>query len=186
MLSKEKMIELYKTMWLIRQHEKTAGDLKNKGKILGSMHLYIGQEAIATGACAALKKDDYIMGTHRTHGHFLAKGASVYKMAGELCGRVTGNCRGKAGHMLVGDASVKALGGCGIVGGGVPVALGYAMAFQTLGTKQVAVAFMGDGATHEGSVHESMNMAAINNYPIIFLCENNYYGISYPIKNMIG
>lgn len=184
MLTKDKMIDFYKTMWLIRQHESTVEDLKMKNKILGSMHLYLGQEAVATGVCSALEKDDYIMSTHRAHGHFLAKGASIDKMAGELCGRVTGNCRGKAGHMLVGDASVGALGGCGIVGAGVPIAVGYAMAFQTMGTKRVAVAFLGDGAMHEGSVHEAMNMASIHNYPVVFICENNLFGLSYPINNI--
>jgi len=179
-LSQEKMIDMYRKMWLGRYHELRVEEMKTKGQILGSMHLAIGQEAVAVGTCAALNDDDYTMHTHREHQQLIAKGADIKKMAGDMCGKVTGCCRGKGGHMMLFDKDVNALGACGIVGGGVPVAVGYAMAFKTLGTKQVALAFFGDGAANEGSVHEAMNFAAVKKYPVVFLCENNRWGLTVP------
>ena len=179
-LSSEKLVEMYRKMWLARHHDVLVEEMKAKGQILGSMHLATGQEAVSVGACAALNDDDYIMGTHRDHQQLIAKGADIGKMAGDMMGKVTGCGRGKCGHMLLFDKDVHALGACGIVGGGVPVAVGYAMAFKVLGTKQVALPFFGDGAANEGSVHEAMNFAAVRKYPVVFLCENNRWGLTCP------
>lgn len=178
MLSNEKMLDMYKKMWLARYHDTKVSDWKLKGKIKGSMHIMLGQEAIGIGACAALEKDDYIMSTHRCHGHFIGKGANLEKMAAEMCGKVTGYNRGKGGHMLIAEKEIGALGGCGIVGGGVPVAVGYAMAFKLIDTKQIALTFFGDGASNTGSVHETMNFACVRKYPVVFFCENNGYGLT--------
>jgi|GEM_PF-4022804 len=164
-LSREKLVDMYRKMWLARHHDVWVEDMKTKGQIMGSMHLATGQEAVSVGACAPLNDDDYTMHTHREHQQLIAKGADIGKMAGDMLGKVTGCARGKGGHMLLFDKDVHALGACGIVGGGVPVAVGYAMAFKVLGTKQVALTFFGDGAANEGSVHEAMNFAAVRNVP---------------------
>lgn len=179
-LSKEKMVDMYRKLWLARHHDTLCEDWKTKGKIMGSMHVAIGQEAVAVGACAALEDDDYITGTHREHAQLIAKGADIRKMAGDMLGKVTGCARGKAGHMLLFDRKVHALGGCGIVGGGVPVAVGYGMALKKLGTKNVSLSFFGDGAFNQGSVHEAINFASVQKFPVIFLCENNRWGLTCP------
>ncbi|MFA0888426.1 MAG: thiamine pyrophosphate-dependent dehydrogenase E1 component subunit alpha [Synergistales bacterium] len=177
-LPEEKLIEMYRKLWLARNHELLAEEWKLNGRIQGSVHLATGQEAVAVGACSALEVDDYIMGTHREHAQMIAKGVNIRRMAAEMLGKATGMNQGKAGHMLFSDKSVNALGGCGIVGGGTAVAVGYAMAFKVLGTRQVSLVFFGDGAFNTGAVHEAINFASVRKYPVIFLCENNRWGLT--------
>lgn len=175
METNEEMVKVYRKLWLSRHHDLLVEDWKLKGKILGSMQTTVGQEAIGIGAGAALKKDDFIMSTHRNRSHMIGKGADIYKMAAEILGKRTGCARGKAGQMLLVDKDVGALGGCGIVGGGTTVALGYAMGFKIQKTNRVALTYFGEGASSEGSTHEAMNFASARKYPVIFLCENNGY-----------
>lgn len=182
MLSKEKLLDMFKKMCLIRNHEELVQNWKLEGKIHGSMHIMRGQEAVAVGACAALQDTDYITSTHRGHGHFIAKGTDIQKLANEMCGRVSGYNRGKGGHMLIADREVFALGGCGIVAGALAVATGYAMAFKLKKTGQIALAFFGDGATGTGAFHETLNFASVRQYPVVFVCENNRYALSCPAE----
>jgi acetoin:2,6-dichlorophenolindophenol oxidoreductase subunit alpha len=178
-LSKETLLSLYERMLLIRRFEERVSDLFAKGKLPGFVHLYIGQEAVATGACSVLRKDDFITSTHRGHGHTIAKGGDVSKMMAELYGKVTGYCKGKGGSMHITDMSIGMLGANGIVSGGVPIAVGAAYgAAKIRKTDQVALAFFGDGATNEGGFAEAMNMASAWKLPVIFVCENNLYGVS--------
>lgn len=175
-LEKEKLLDIYTRMVKIRQFEEKAGTLFAQGQLAGFLHLYVGEEAVGAGVCAALHDDDYIVSTHRGHGHLIAKGGDVKKIMAELFGKITGYCKGKGGSMHVADFSKGMLGACGIVGGGIPIAVGAALSSKIQGTRQVAVAFFGDGASNEGSFHESINFAAAQNLPVIFLVENNGYG----------
>lgn len=152
------------------------------GEIPGFVHLYIGEEAIATGVCANLTEDDYIASTHRGHGHCIAKGADVNKMMAELFGRRTGYCKGKGGSMHIADFSIGMLGANGVVGGSLPIAAGAALAISMLDQKRVTVAFFGDGASNRGTFHESANLASVWKLPVIFLCENNQYASTTPYK----
>ena len=170
--------QLYRTMVRIRRFEEKLIDLKARGAIPGVLHLYIGEEATATGVCAALRTDDFITSTHRGHGHCIAKGGDLSKMIAELFGRSTGYCCGKGGSMHIADASIGILGANGIVGAGIPIAGGAGLSIQLRGTGQVVACFFGDGGANQGSFHESLNLAALWKLPVIFVCENNQYAIS--------
>jgi TPP-dependent pyruvate/acetoin dehydrogenase alpha subunit len=166
------------TMWRIRRFEEAVDDLFGRGLMHGTMHLSIGQEAAATGACLALRQDDLITSTHRGHGHCIAKGARLDRMMAELLAKETGYCRGRGGSMHIADVATGNLGANGIVGGGIPIAAGAALAQRMQGTDRVVVSFFGDGATNEGAFHEGLNLAAVWDLPVVFLCENNRYGMS--------
>lgn len=177
-LSKDALLALYRTMLRIRRFEERVEYLYARGKLPGFVHLYIGEEAVATGVCSVLQRDDFITSTHRGHGHTIAKGGDVAKMMAELHGRITGYCRGKGGSMHITDMSIGMLGANGIVAGGPPIAVGAAYgAAKIRHTDQVAVAFFGDGATNEGPFAEACNMASAWKLPVIFVCENNCYGV---------
>lgn len=173
------LVGLYERMLLIRRFEERISELFRKNKLPGFVHLYIGQEAVAVGICSALRDDDYITSTHRGHGHVIAKGGKVTRMMAELYGRATGYCKGKGGSMHITDMDIGMLGANGIVSGGLPIAVGAAYGAARLRkTDQVAAGFFGDGALNEGPFHEAMNMAAAWKLPVIFVCENNLYGVS--------
>ncbi len=169
---------MYRTMKKIREFETKAAELFAEGRIPGFVHLYIGEEAVATGVSANLKDSDYITSTHRGHGHIIAKGGDLKYMFAELFGRVTGYCKGKGGSMHIADADKGILGANGIVGAGHNIAVGAGLSSKYRGTDQVCVCFFGDGSTNQGTFHESLNMASIWKLPVIFVCENNLYGIS--------
>jgi pyruvate dehydrogenase E1 component alpha subunit len=175
---KEFKTQLYRTMLRIRRFEETLIDLKARGLIPGVLHLYIGEEATATGTCAALRRDDYITSTHRGHGHCIAKGGDISRMLAELYGRSSGYCRGKGGSMHIADINLGILGANGIVSGGIPIASGAALSVKMRGTEQVVVCFFGDGAANQGAFHESLNMASLWKLPVVYVCENNQYAIS--------
>jgi pyruvate dehydrogenase E1 component alpha subunit len=162
-------------MLRIRRFEETVEQLFLAGELPGFVHLCIGQEATAAGACAALDAADYITSTHRGHGHTLAKGATMARMMAELFGKATGVCQGRGGSMHIADFGVGMLGANGIVAGGLSLAVGAAMSIRLLGGSQVALAFFGDGAANRGPFHESLNWAAVYRLPVIFLCEHNQY-----------
>jgi TPP-dependent pyruvate/acetoin dehydrogenase alpha subunit len=174
------MLDLYRTMLTIRRFEERCNFLYMQGRIPSTLHLYIGQEAVATGVCANLRPDDYVTSTHRPHGHAIAKGVTLRSIMAELYGKVTGCCKGKGGSMHVGDVRVGMLPAIAIVGGGIPIAAGLALAAKRLGTGRVAVSFFGEGASNEGAFHEGVNMAALWELPVIFVCENNLYAASTP------
>jgi acetoin:2,6-dichlorophenolindophenol oxidoreductase subunit alpha len=181
-LGKEKLTEFYRTMLTIRRFEESAAKDFAETSIPGLVHSYIGQEACATGVCAALRIDDKIVSTHRGHGHCIAKGADINRMMAEIYGRSTGFCEGKGGSMHIADFSVGMLGANGIVGGGFGIASGAALAGKLEGTDRVAVVFFGDGASQEGTFHENMNLAAVWKLPLIFACENNLWGSTVPAE----
>lgn len=170
---KAELLELYKGMYLIRQVELRLSRLFADGEVPGFIHLSIGQEAIATGVGSVLRADDTLASTHRGHGHALAKGVDLGRFFMELMAREEGMCRGRGGSMHVADLSIGMLGANAIVGASIPIALGSALAHQVRGVDAVAVAFFGDGAMAEGTLHESLNMAALWNLPLLFVCENN-------------
>ncbi|MFN8633511.1 MAG: thiamine pyrophosphate-dependent dehydrogenase E1 component subunit alpha [Chloroflexota bacterium] len=180
-----RQIELLRTMQRIRRFEERAEELYLGGELPGFIHLSIGQEACAAGACLALRRDDYITSTHRGHGHCLAKGAPMDRMMAELYAKVTGSCKGKGGSMHIADFSVGMLGANGVVGGGANLAVGAAIAARLRGTDQIAVCFFGDGASNRGPVHEAMNLAAVWNLPVIFFCENNQYASTTSVKTVM-
>ena len=169
---------MYRTMKRIREFETKAAELFAEGRIPGFVHLYIGEEAVATGVCANLKDSDYITSTHRGHGHIIAKGGDLKYMFAELFGRETGYCKGKGGSMHIADADRGILGANGIVGAGHNIAVGAGLSAKYRDTDQVCVCFFGDGSTNQGTFHEALNMASIWKLPVIFVCENNLYGIS--------
>jgi TPP-dependent pyruvate/acetoin dehydrogenase alpha subunit len=177
---------LYRHLLLLRHFEEQVRELRQSGAMQGSIHLYVGQEAVATGVCARLNVDDYVASTHRGHGHCIAKGVSVARMMAELYGRATGTNRGKGGSMHIADTSVGMLGATGVVGSGMPLALGAALAAKQRRSQQVAVAFFGDGAMGQGVVYECLNLAAIWQLPLIFVCENNGYAESTPVEYAIS
>jgi len=184
-MSDQKAIQLVEQMWLIRCFEEQVDTLFKEGLLYGTTHLCIGQEASAVGTCAALQPGDKMTSTHRGHGHSIAHGADINKMMAELFGRVTGYCRGKGGSMHIADVAQGNLGANGIVGGGIPIAVGSALTAHMRNETYVTVCFFGDGATNEGSFHEALNMAAIWNLPIVFICENNQYGMSSSVDQMV-
>ncbi len=177
-MEKTKLLELYKKMVNIRKFEEQASEAFAMGDLQGFVHLYIGEEAVAAGACGAIAPDDYITSTHRGHGHMLAKGADPKLMMAELCGRAPGYCRGKGGSMHISSIDLGMLGANGMVGAGFPLAVGAGIAQKIRKTEQVVVCFFGDGSTNEGLFHESLNAASLYKLPVIFVCENNLYGIS--------
>jgi pyruvate dehydrogenase E1 component alpha subunit len=168
-------IEMLRKMILIREFDELAIKLRTAGKIYGTVHPYVGQEAIAVGVCANLTNADRVTSTHRGHGHCIAKGADIKRMMAELFGRVDGYCKGKGGSMHIADFSIGMLGANGIVGGGLPIATGAALAAQLEGKGNVAVCFFGDGAVSEGEFHEALNISSVWALPIVFVCENNQY-----------
>lgn len=177
-ITKEQQIEMLARMLRIRYFEEKAMDLYSKGEFPGSTHLSIGQEASIVGACMALRDDDYIVGTHRSHGHSVGKNADVKGLMAELLGKVTGVNRGKGGSMHLADKAVGSLGETSIVGSGPPIACGAALASKIRKTGQVCLVFYSDGAANQGAVHEAMNIAAIWDLPVIFACENNGVAVS--------
>lgn len=179
-IDKKTAVELFRTMVKIRRFDETVIQLYADGEIPGFMHLYIGEEAVAAGVCAALNKSDYITSTHRGHGHCIAKGGRPDYMMAELFGRKTGYCKGKGGSMHIADLDIGILGANGIVSGGIPTAVGAAVGIQYQDDDRVAVSFFGDGATNVGQFHEACNLASIWELPVIFVCENNLFAQTTP------
>lgn len=177
-ITNEQLKDMYLTMLKIRKFETRAMDRFAEGKIPGFVHLYLGEEAVATGACSNLMQDDYITSTHRGHGHIIAKGGELNYMMAELFGKETGYCKGKGGSMHIADATKGILGANGIVGAGHNIAVGAGLAIQYKNTKQVCVCFFGDASTNQSTFHEALNLASVWKLPVIFVCENNGYGIS--------
>ena len=179
-ISEIELKQMYKKMVSIRKAENAFQKEFYAGNVPGFIHLYLGEEAIASGVCMHLNKDDFVTSTHRGHGHFIAKGSDLNRIASEIMGKKTGLCEGRGGSMHMTDMDNGMLGTTGIVGGGFPMAVGLGLAFSKLKTKQVSVCFFGDGSVNEGSFHEAINLAAIWNLPVIFVCENNHYAQSTP------
>jgi acetoin:2,6-dichlorophenolindophenol oxidoreductase subunit alpha len=177
---KKTLLALYRKMVTIRLFETMAGERFAAGEIPGFIHLSIGQEASSVGVCSCLRKDDYVVTTHRGHGHMIAKGADLKRMTAELLGKRDGYCKGKGGSMHVADFSIGFLGANGVVAGGLPIITGAGLSIKLRKTDQVALAFFGDGACNRGPVHEAMNMAAIWKLPVIFAVENNQYASTTP------
>lgn len=177
-LDKDQMLDLYRQMRTIREFEETVANFFSQGQIPGFVHLYIGEEAVATGVCANLKEQDFIASTHRGHGHAIARGASVNKMMAEIFGKIDGYCKGKGGSMHIADIELGFLGANGIVGAGLPLATGAGFALKYMKKNGVAICFFGDAASNRGTFHESLNMASIQKLPVVFVNENNGYGIS--------
>ena len=179
-LEPQQLLEMYRKMVTIRRFDQRAVEELQAGNIPGGVHAYIGQEAVAVGVCAALRRDDRIVSTHRGHGHTIAKGADIKLMMAELFGRSNGYCRGKGGSMHIADFSVGMLGANGIVGAGLPIATGAALAARLEKSDRVAVAFFGDGASNEGAFNGSLNLASIWKLPVIYVCENNRWASGVP------
>jgi TPP-dependent pyruvate/acetoin dehydrogenase alpha subunit len=175
-------LSMLEAMMDIRVFEDKVFELLGRDVIKGASHVYAGQEAVAVGACHAIGPNDYITSTHRGHGHCLARGGTLKRMLAELCGKSTGYCRGRGGSMHIADVSAGNLGATGIVGGNLPVAAGAGMACQVRKKQQVVICFFGDGAANNGVFHESLNLAGVWKLPVIYLCENNLYGMSVPHK----
>ncbi|MDR1521710.1 MAG: thiamine pyrophosphate-dependent dehydrogenase E1 component subunit alpha [Streptococcaceae bacterium] len=185
-MKQEKAICCLTQMWRIRLFEKKLQNLYQEGKIHGTIHSCVGQEAVAVGVANALHARDLMTSTHRNHGHFIAKGMSIYGMLAEILGRKTGLNHGKGGSMHLFDMKIGALGSNGIVGGGFPIATGAALASVMQKTKKVVVCFAGDGAVNQGSFHEAANIASIWHLPVIFVVENNRYAMSSDIEKMVN
>jgi pyruvate dehydrogenase E1 component alpha subunit len=181
-MKKEELHQIFSMMLRIRRVEERILDLFAQGKIPGFIHVSIGQEAVPAGVCSILRPDDYISNTHRGHGQALAKGADLKKFMAEIYGRKDGYCRGKAGSMHIACGELGIIGSNGVVGGGIPISLGTAFASQFYGNDRVTVCFFGDGATNEGTFHESLNLAALWNLPLVFCCENNGWAEFTPQK----
>jgi len=179
-ISKKFAIETYKKLKLCRRFEEKVIELVNSNEIYGTTHEYVGEEAVAVGICSALELQDFIMSTHRGHGHMISKGADIKFMFAELMGRANGYNCGKGGSMHIAEPAVGILGANGIVGAGMPIAVGAALALKIDNKKNIVVSFYGDGAANQGVVHESMNLAAILKLPVLFVCENNMYAVSTP------
>jgi pyruvate dehydrogenase E1 component alpha subunit len=175
-LTTDAQMDLHRRMVRIRLFEEAAGKLAEQARLPGFLHLYVGEEAVAAGVCAALNDDDQITSTHRGHGHLVAKGGDFNRMMAELMGKATGYNKGKGGSMHICDLDLGMLGANGIVGAGSPIAVGAAFADKYRGKGQVAVTFFGDGATNIGAFHEAANMACALKLPVVFACENNEYG----------
>jgi TPP-dependent pyruvate/acetoin dehydrogenase alpha subunit len=177
-LDPDRTRELYRVMLRIRLFEERVRELYAAGRIPGFVHLSVGQEAVAAGVCAALRHDDYLLSTHRGHGHFIAKGGSLRGLMAELYGKATGVCRGKGGSMHIADVSVGYLGANGVLASGCVVAPGVGISIRHRGSDQVVVTFFGDGAANRGPFHEGVNLAALWTLPVIFVCENNRWASS--------
>jgi len=181
-LSRDRLLETYRTMRTIRSFEQTLNELSQAGRVPGFLHLYAGEEAIAAGVSVSLGNDDYVTSTHRGHGHSIAKGVDLKAMMAEIFGKSAGICKGKGGSMHIADVEKGMLGANGIVGGGIPLAIGAALSAKVRKTGGVAVAFFGDGATNQGAFHESVNIASILKLPVVFVIENNGYGEATPVE----
>ena len=178
--------EAYRRMLRIRRFEESGTRLYKEGKIPGAYHASIGQEAAIVGCCIALRDDDCITGTHRSHGHPIGKAAKLDGLMAELMAKETGICKGRGGSMHLADSSVGVLSESAIVGGGIPLAAGAALSAKVRGTDQVAVTFFGDGASNQGTFHETLNMAAVWKLPVIFFCENNLYAVTTSVADSHG
>jgi len=174
-ISKNTLLSLYKSMLKIRLTEEAVADLIAAGKIQTPCHLYIGQEAVASGVCTNLKKDDFVFSTHRSHGHYIAKGGDLKKLIAEIFCKIDGCCKGRGGSMHIADSKNGLPGSSAIVSGTIPLAVGSALGFKLKNTNNVSVAFFGDGATTEGVLYESLNFASLKKLPVVFVCENNFY-----------
>ena len=183
--SRETLLWMYETMVTIRRFEEQSRREADAGKLRG-MHSSVGQEAVPTGICAHLREDDYVLGTHRSHHHCIAKGVDVNEMMAELLGKATGTNKGKGGTMHIADINKGMLGANGIVGSNIPVATGAALSARMRGKDSVSVVFFGDGAASQGTLHESMNLAGIWSLPVIFVCENNRYAESTPVEYVVA
>jgi len=183
-IAREPLVYMYRKMLEVRRFEEKVWDLFGRNLIPGTLHLYIGEEATAVGVCANLRVDDYITSTHRGHGHCIAKGADLKKMMAEILGKKTGYCKGKGGSMHVADATVGILGATAVVGSAIPIAVGAALSCKLRKSDRVVACFFGDGASNNGTFHESLNMAAIWKLPVIFVCENNMYAMGTRISNV--
>ena len=181
-LTRKKAISIYEMMIRIRRFEERAIELFSAGELPGFLHASIGQEAVAAGFCAHLNDKDQITSTHRGHGHMIAKGLNYEGMFAELYARKTGYCKGKGGSMHIADQDLGVLGANGIVGGGIPIASGAALGIKLKKAKNVVVSFFGDGASNEGAFHEGINIAALWQLPVVFVCENNGFAESTPRK----
>lgn len=175
---KQQLLEYLHQMLRIRYFEEKVFDLLARNIINGTAHAYAGEEAVAVGACAAIRREDYITSTHRGHGHCLAKGGKLHLMLAELMGKSTGYNRGRGGSLHIADLESGNLGANGIVGGGIPIATGAALSIAMRKTDQVVLCFFGDGAVNTGAFHEALNMGAVWNLPVVYICENNLYGMS--------
>jgi pyruvate dehydrogenase E1 component alpha subunit len=176
-LAKEKLSEMYKKMLEIRYFEEKVFELYGQNLVPGTIHLYAGEEAVAVGVCSSLRKDDYITSTHRGHGHCLAKGAELKRTMAEILGKKTGYCKGKGGSMHIADFNIGMLGATAVVGAGLPIAVGAGLSAKLRKTDQVVACFFGEGASNQGTFHESMNLASAWCLPLIFVCENNLYAM---------
>jgi TPP-dependent pyruvate/acetoin dehydrogenase alpha subunit len=181
-ISKDTLLEMYRRMVRIREFELASIDLFKRGQVKGAVHPYIGQEASGVGICMALRQDDLIAGTHRSHGHNIAKGARSDRMMAEILGKETGYCKGRGGSMHIAAFETGSLGALAVVGSGIPLAVGAALAFKMRGEDRVAVPFTGDAGSNTGNWHEGLNMASIWNLPVVFALENNHYGVSTNIE----
>jgi pyruvate dehydrogenase E1 component alpha subunit len=177
-IGREKLADMYEKMMVTRNFEETAAKLFTQGKVHGTAHFCIGEEATGIGVCAALQPQDQIYATHRGHGQSIGKGMDVKRMMAEFLGKATGVCRGKGGCMHIAELAVGNLGANGIVAGGIPIAVGSALSAQMQGIDRIVVDFFGDGAANEGAFHEALNLAAIWKLPVLFVCVNNQYGMS--------
>ncbi len=185
-VAKKELLDMYRIMVRIRRFEERVSQEFAAGNIPGSVHVYIGEEAVATGAIARLRTDDYIMSTHRGHGHLIAKGGQINLMMAELFAKKTGYCQGKGGSMHIADLDIGMLGAAGIVGSGIPIATGAGLSARLRGTDQVTICFFGDGASNIGRFHEGINLAAVWKLPVIFICENNLWAVSVPTSTSLA
>lgn len=177
-LSKDTLVVMLRKMLAIRYFEQAILRFFEQDLVRGATHVYLGEEAVGVGVCTALRPDDYISSTHRGHGHCIAKGGDLNKMTAELLGKATGYCKGKGGSMHIADLDLGILGANGIVGSGIPIAVGAALGSTIKGDDRVAAAFFGDGASNTGAFHEGINLAAVWKLPVVFVCENNMYAVS--------
>ncbi len=184
-LSETELSDLYQRMVLIRHFEEKVAEMYSRGKITGFCHLYAGEEAVAVGAIYSLSSKDYVVSTYREHGHCLAKGAAARVVMAELFGKATGISHGRGGSMHLFDPNLRFMGGYAIVGGGLPIATGLGLAIAYKEEPEVVCCFFGDGALPQGAFHESLNMASLWNLPVVFICENNFYGMGTMVQNAI-
>jgi len=176
-LTREKLAEMYRKMVEIRLFEEKVFELYGQNLVPGTIHLYAGEEAVAVGICTALTKTDYVTSTHRGHGHCVAKGADLKRTMAEILGKKTGYCKGKGGSMHIADFSIGMLGATAVVGAGLPIAVGAGLSAKLRKTDQVVACFFGEGASNQGTFHESLNMASVWKLPVVFVCENNLYAM---------
>jgi len=176
-LPKEKLVEMLRKMLEIRFFEEKVFELYAQNLVPGTIHLYLGEEAVAVGVCSTLRKEDYITSTHRGHGHCIAKGADLKRTMAEILGKKTGYCKGKGGSMHIADFSIGMLGATAVVGAGIPIAVGAGLSIKLRKTDQIVACFFGEGASNQGTFHESINMASVWKLPVVFVCENNLYAM---------